>query len=56
MICARGIVSTSLFVYDRASYELEFLKHPATPAIAALVATVIACAAAPREHHWRKKF
>jgi hypothetical protein len=32
----------ALFIYDRASYELEFLKHPATPAIAALVATSIA--------------
>jgi len=32
----------ALLIYDRASYELEFLKHPATPAITALLATVIA--------------
>jgi hypothetical protein len=32
----------ALFIYDRASYEFEFLKHPATPATAALVAAVAA--------------
>jgi hypothetical protein len=32
----------ALFIYDRASYELEFLKHPMTPATVALLATVAA--------------
>src|SRR5262249_21982193 len=32
----------ALLIYDRASYELEFLKHPATPAAAALATTVAA--------------
>jgi hypothetical protein len=32
----------ALFIYDQATVELEFLKHPATSAIAALLAAVIA--------------
>src|SRR5215831_3376331 len=32
----------ALFIYDRASYELEFLKHPATAATGALVLAVAA--------------
>jgi hypothetical protein len=32
----------AFFIYDQASYELEFLKHWATPATGALAATVIA--------------
>jgi hypothetical protein len=32
----------ALFIYDHASYELEFLKHPTTPATVALIATVAA--------------
>lgn len=37
----------AFFIYDRASYELEFLKHPATPAIGAFVAAVIASLFSP---------
>jgi hypothetical protein len=32
----------ALFIYDQATVELEFLKHPATSATGALVAAVIA--------------
>jgi len=32
----------ALFIYDQATVELEFLKHPATSAIGALLAAVIA--------------
>ena len=32
----------ALFIYDQATIELEFLKHPATPATGALLAAVIA--------------
>jgi hypothetical protein len=32
----------AFFIYDRASYELEFLKHPATTATTALVAAIVA--------------
>jgi len=31
-----------LFIYDHATIELEFLKHPATSATGALVAAIIA--------------
>jgi len=41
-VCYVIAYGLSLFIYDRASYELEFLKHPATPATAALVAAVAA--------------
>ena len=32
----------AFFIYDRASYELEFLKSPAIPGIGALIAAVMA--------------
>jgi hypothetical protein len=45
--CAYAILyvianALAFLIYERASYELEFLKDPATPAIAALVAAVAA--------------
>jgi len=47
------IYGVALFIYDRATYELEFLKHPAIPAIGGLAAALIASFLVPID--WRKQ-
>jgi len=47
------LYGVAFFIYDRASYELEFLKHPALPAVGGLAAALIVSFFAPV--HWRKQ-